>query len=235
MIISKSKKIEYEHFDKLSEEWWKEDGKFKILHKIRPIRIEYILKHTHNNQIKNYEILDIGCGGGLICESLSKLGGNVTGVDFVEKNIQIAKKHAKINKLKINYMHGDIEKIRFKKKFDIIIMFEVLEHLDDWRKVLKNKFKILKNNGTIIISTINRNLLSKYLAINVAENILRWIPKNTHDYEKFIKPEEIFKFSKEIGFKVKDIRGYGFDPIDFEWKINNNHSINYFCSISKIN
>ncbi len=231
----KTKNKEYEQFDNLSNEWWNENGKFRVLHEIRPIRIDYILKQIKNYNVNNLEILDIGCGGGLVSESLAKLGARVTGIDFVNKNIDNAKQHAKENKLKINYICNDIEKLKLKKKYDLIIVFEVLEHLDNWNYFLKNIKKNLKDNGKIIISTINRNLLSKYTAIFIAENILNWIPKNTHDYNKFIRPDEIKKFLEKNKMYLDDITGLVFNPLVNRWSLSNNTSINYFCTLSKIN
>ena len=195
--MNKRNNREHDFFNKLSEEWWDENGKFSVLHQIRPIRIQYILDQLNRKNLKNLEILDLGCGGGLVCESLSRLGANVTGIDFVENNIKVAKIHSR-KKLSINYLCRDIEKLKFNKKFDLIIMFEILEHLDNWKTFLIKIKKNLKRNGMVIISTINRNIFSKYLAIYFAENILRWIPKGTHDYNKFIKPKEIEINMKKI-------------------------------------
>ena len=189
MMNIKSKNEEFALFKQLSDEWWNENGKFKILHQIKRHRMTYILDQINNRNIKNLKILDVGCGGGIICEPLARLGAKVTGIDFVPNNIKAAKIHSKKNKLKINYIYKDIEKSKLDAKFDIILMFEVLEHLDNWKKTIKNIKKNLNQDGLVIISTINRNLISKLFAINLAENILNWIPKGTHDYNKLIKPE----------------------------------------------
>ncbi len=230
MINIKSKNEEFSLFNQLSEEWWNENGKFKILHQIKSHRITYILDQINNRDIRNLKILDVGCGGGIICEPLARLGGKVTGIDFSPNNIKVAKIHSKKNKLKVNYIYKDIEKSKLDEKFDIILMFEVLEHLDDWKKTIKNLKKNLNKNGLIIISTINRNVLSKLFAINIAENILNWIPKGTHDYNKLIKPEELkITLSKE-NFIFKNITGLVFDPLNRQWKLSENYMINYFCS-----
>ena len=179
--------------------------------------------------------MDVGCGGGIICEPLARLGAKVTGIDFAPNNISAAKIHAKKNKLKINYINKDIEKSKLDEKFDIILMFEVLEHLDDWKKTIKNIKKNLNKNGMIIISTINRNLLSKLFAINLAENFLHWIPKGTHDYNKLIKPEELKKILLKEKFNFNNIKGLVFNPLNWEWKLSKNYMINYFCTASFIN
>jgi 2-polyprenyl-6-hydroxyphenyl methylase/3-demethylubiquinone-9 3-methyltransferase len=231
----KSKNEEFAFFNQLSDEWWNENGKFKILHQIKSHRISYILDQINNRNIRNLKILDVGCGGGIICEPLARLGAKVTGIDFAPNNIIAAKIHSKKNKLKINYINKDIEKSKLDEKFDIILMFEVLEHLDNWKKTIKNIKKNLNKNGLIIISTINRNPLSKLFAINIAENILHWIPKGTHDYNKLIKPEELKKILLKEKFNFKNIKGLVFNPLNREWKLSKNYMINYFCTASIIN
>ncbi len=231
----KSKKEEYYHFDRLSEEWWNEKGKFKVLHDIKPLRMEYIIDQLNGKKLRNLEILDIGCGGGLICEPLCRLGAQVTGIDYVKKNIDVAKIHAKDKKLKINYVCKDIEKLSLKKEYDLIIMFEILEHLDDWKKFLFKIKNNLKKNGKIIVSTINRNILSRYTAIYLAENIFNWIPKGTHDYNKFIKPDEIIEYISDKDLKCTSVKGMNFNPIDMSWNLSNFKKINYFCTLTKVN
>ena len=231
----KSKNEEFAFFNQLSDEWWNENGKFKILHQIKSLRMSYILDQINNRNIRNLKILDVGCGGGIICEPLARLGAKVTGIDFAPNNIIAAKIHSKKNKLKINYINKDIEKSKLDEKFDIILMFEVLEHLDNWKKTIKNIKKNLNKNGLIIISTINRNLISKLFAIHIAENILNWIPKGTHDYNKLIKPEELKKILLKEKFNFNNIKGLVFNPLNREWKLSKNYMINYFCTASFIN
>ena len=235
MMNIKSKNEEFAFFNQLSDEWWNENGKFKILHQIKSHRMSYILDQINNRNIRNLKILDVGCGGGIICEPLARLGAKVTGIDFAPNNIMAAKIHSKKNKLKINYLYKDIEKSKLDEKFDIILMFEVLEHLDNWKKTIKNIKKNLNKNGLIIISTINRNLLSKLFAINIAENILHWIPQGTHDYNKLIKPEELKKILLKEKFNFNNIKGLVFNPLNREWKLSKNYMINYFCTANLIN
>ena len=235
MMNIKSKNEEFALFNQLSDEWWNENGKFKILHQIKSHRMSYILDQINNRNIRNLKILDVGCGGGIICEPLARLGAKVTGIDFAPNNIIAAKIHSKKNKLKINYINKDIEKSKLDEKFDLILMFEVLEHLDNWKKTIKNLKRNLRQDGIIIFSTINRNLISKLFAISIAENILNWIPKGTHDYNKLIKPEELKKTLSKENFHFNNIKGLVFNPLNREWNLSSNYMINYFCSAKLIN
>ena len=230
----KSKNREHKLFESLSSEWWNEDGKFKILHKILPLRMKYIVDQINIDKISNLKILDIGCGGGLICESLCKLGASVTGMDFVKKNIIVAKNHSKENGLKISYLCKDIERDNINFKYDIIIMFEVLEHLDDWEIFLFKIKKNLNKNGIIIISTINRNLVSKFTALFLAEEILKWVPKGTHKFKKLIKPKELDNVLNKLNFVKQDINGMVFNPLSLEWEFSKSTAINYFCTYKNI-
>ena len=227
----RTKLSEFKHFNKLANEWWSESGKYKILHKITPIRIKYILDHIISKKLEKLEILDLGCGGGLVCEPLAKLGFNVTGIDFIENNIKAAKLHASQNNLKINYYTQDIDDLSLKKKYDLIILFEVLEHIDNWDTTLFKIKKYLKKGGLIILSTINRNIVSNILAIKFAENILKWVPKNTHDYNKLITPEELEKVMIKENFSILDFSGLVFNPFDRKWKLRKDIKlVNYFCT-----
>ena len=236
MIKKRTKKAEFDHFSKISSEWWDPNGKFKILHKIAPIRIQYILSNIDRKKIENLQIIDLGCGGGLICEPLARLKANITGIDFVRENIEIAKAHAKESKLKINYFYSDLDKINLKKKYDIILLLEVIEHLEDWENIIPRIKKNLKPNGKIIFSTINRTFLSKIFAIFIAENFLKWVPKKTHDYNKLVKPEELKKELIKNEFKIKNVTGMNFNPIMNEWSLSSSlHNMNYFCTAELIN
>ena len=226
----KSKKSEFDHFSSLAGDWWVKKGRFKILHDIESIRLEYIRATLNRNKLNKIKILDLGCGGGLISSSLSKLGANVTGIDFIKENIEIAKKQAKKNNLNINYLVKDFEREDIDSKFDVIIVLEVLEHLNDWKKFLKKIQSNLKKNGVLILSTINRNLTSKFLTLDIAENFLNWIPINTHNYYKFIKPEELEFFLVKNNFKDIKFKGLLYDKFNFKWKLGNDTKVNYFCS-----
>ncbi|PPR47196.1 MAG: Ubiquinone biosynthesis O-methyltransferase [Alphaproteobacteria bacterium MarineAlpha5_Bin9] len=237
-----NKNIELNHFNDLAQEWWKTNGKFKVLHKINPIRIDYILNHINirnkssNNPLKGLTFLDLGCGGGLTSEPLAKLGAKVTGIDFVANNIKIAREHSKISNLKIKYIKQDLDSLNLETKYDVILLLEVIEHLSDWKSILNYIKNYLKKDGIIILSTINKTILSKILVINVAENYLNWIPKNTHQYKKFVKPSQLTKYFTKINFKVIDITGLVFNPLINQWQLSKNmNKVNYFFTAKKIN
>ena len=233
-------KEEIQKFSKLADEWWDVNGKFKPLHMFNPIRIEYILeeisKHFKLNRnkellLKNFEILDIGCGGGLISEPMARLGGNITGIDASEKNIKIASLHSKENNLKITYLNKSPEQLDKKEKFDIILNLEIVEHVDNLDLYLQSCYKLLKKNGLMFTATINRTFESYIKAIIGAEYILRWLPIGTHDWSKFIKPEEMQKKLTDKNFLTNNIKGLEFNPIFNKWKKSENLSVNYIiCS-----
>ena len=198
-------KKEIEKFSKIAEEWWNPEGKFKPLHKFNPIRISYIkeniIKTFKINQkktpLKKIKILDIGCGGGLLAEPMCRLGAKVTAIDASEKNINVAKLHSKKNNLKINYICTSPEKLQIKKKFDVILNMEIVEHVEDVSFFLKSSSKLLKKNGIMFIATLNKTLKSYIFAIVGAEYVLRWLPIGTHEWEKFLKPEELISILKK--------------------------------------
>ena len=232
---------EIKKFSQISSEWWDPEGKFKPLHKFNPIRIKYIKDNIINNfnikdkikPLKNINILDIGCGGGLLSEPISRLGANVTGIDASEKNINVAKFHAKKNKLKINYICASPEKLRIKKKFDVILNMEIVEHVDDVNLFIKKSSNFLKKNGLMFVATLNKTLQSYFFAIVGAEYVLRWLPIGTHDWNKFLRPEELEKKLTGLSFSVKDIRGLSFNPILNSWKKTKNLSVNYIIAVKK--
>ena len=226
----KIKKSEFDHFSQLASEWWVKNGKFKILHEIQPIRIKYIQDVVNKKQLDKMKILDLGCGGGLVSEGLSKIGANVTGIDFVKDNINIARIHAQKSNLNIDYKTLDFENEKISSKFDIIVIFEVLEHLSDWKSFVKKIQSNLKSNGVLIISTINKNLISKFLAIDLAENFLNWIPLNTHNYHKFIRPKELEFFLKKNNYKNISFKGLKYNPFKRKWILSEKTDVNYFCS-----
>ena len=235
-------KEEIQKFSKLAAEWWDVNGKFKPLHMFNPIRIEYILEQTSKHFkidrekkpfLENLKILDIGCGGGLMSEPMSRLGGDVTGIDASEKNIKVASLHSKNNNLKINYLNKSPEQLKERDEFDIILNLEIVEHVDNLDLYLKSCKDLLKKNGLMFTATINRTLTSYVKAILGAEYILRWLPIGTHDWNKFIKPEELEKKLTDKNFITNDIKGLEFNPIFSKWKKSENLSVNYIISSVK--
>ena len=234
-------KEEIQKFSKLADEWWDVKGKFKPLHMFNPIRIEYILdkisSHFKLNKDKNLvlkdlEILDIGCGGGLISEPMARLGGNVTGIDAAEKNIKIASLHSKKNNLNIDYIQKSPEQMDKKRKFDVILNLEIVEHVDNLDLYLDSCYNLLKDNGIMFTATINRTLTSYVKAIVGAEYILRWLPIGTHDWNKFVKPEELQEKLQDRHLATNDIKGLSFNPVFNKWKKSDDLSVNYIiCSL----
>ena len=234
-------KKEIEKFSKMATEWWDPEGKFKPLHKFNPIRIQYIKENIINNfKLKNkikplsgVNILDIGCGGGLLSEPMSRLGANVTGIDASDKNIKIAKLHSKKNNLKINYLCSSPEKLKEKKKFDVILNMEIVEHVEDINFFLKSCSQLLKKNGLMFVATINKTLKSYIFAIVGAEYVLRWLPIGTHDWDKFVKPEDLKKILLENNLSLNKLNGMKFNIIKDEWNISKDLSVNYITKFIK--
>ena len=209
--------------------WWNIKGNYKILHKINPLRLKFIL-NNFNKSVKKKDVLDIGCGGGLISELLAKKNANVTGVDENIYNIKQARDHAKISSVKIDYKNQSLDTFykKNKKKYDLILCLEVLEHVNDVKKTLDKISELMKPGATLILSTINRNLKSLIFAKIFGEYILNWIPVGTHQFEKFLKPEEIVEFLKLKKIEIKNIKGMEFNPISNNWLLTDNTNVNYF-------
>ncbi len=234
-------KKEIDKFSKMANEWWDPEGKFKPLHKFNPTRIKYIKENIINNfKLKNklrplsgINILDIGCGGGLLSEPMSRMGANVTGIDASGKNIKIAKLHSKKNKLKINYLCSSPEKLKITKKFDVILNMEIVEHVEDIDFFLKSCSKLLKKNGIMFVATINKTLKSYIFAIVGAEYVLRWLPIGTHEWEKFVKPEDLKKILMKYDLSLNKLEGMNFNIIKDEWSISRDLSVNYIAKFIK--
>ncbi|MDC0397530.1 bifunctional 2-polyprenyl-6-hydroxyphenol methylase/3-demethylubiquinol 3-O-methyltransferase UbiG [Candidatus Pelagibacter sp.] len=240
--MSSVNKKEIEKFSKMADEWWDPSGKFKPLHKFNPIRIQYIKENIIGNfKLKNKKkpldkinILDIGCGGGLLSEPMKRLGANVTGIDASSKNINIAKHHAKKNNLKINYICSSPEKLKIKKKFDVILNMEIVEHVDDINFFINSSSKLLKKNGLMFVATLNKTLKSYMFAIIGAEYFLRWLPIGTHDWEKFVKPVDLKNILHKNNLKLEKLDGINFNIIKDEWSVSSDTSINYIAKSIKI-
>lgn len=235
-------KLEIAKFSKIAAEWWSPNGKFKPLHKFNPIRIKYLkeniiehfkLKQT-NSPLKGLNILDIGCGGGLLSEPITRLGAKVTAIDASKKNIQVAKFHAKKQNLKINYLCSSPEKLNLNKKFDVILNMEIVEHVEDLNFFIKKSSNLLKKNGLMFIATLNKTFKSYMFAIIGAEYVLRWLPIGTHDWEKFVKPDNLVSLAINSNLKLKKLSGMKFNPIIDKWSLSNDKSVNYIAKFKKI-
>ena len=239
--MSSVNKKEIEKFSNMADEWWDPHGKFKPLHKFNPIRIKYIKENIINHFNKKFKnkplsginILDIGCGGGLLSEPMCRLGANITGIDASIKNIKIAKLHANKKGLKINYICSSPEKLKITKKFDVILNMEIVEHVEDISLFLKSCSKLLKKNGLMFVATINKTLKSYIFAIVGAEYVLRWLPIGTHEWEKFVKPEDLKKILNKNNLSLKKFDGMHFNIIKDEWSITKDLSVNYIAKFKK--
>ena len=242
MKISTINKGEIDKFSKIANEWWDPEGKFKPLHKFNPIRIQYIkeniTKHFNINKktlpLRNLKILDIGCGGGLLSEPISRLGAKVTGIDASEKNIKIANAHLKKSKLKINYICASPESLKAtKEQFDVILNMEIVEHVEDVELFIKKSSELLKKNGLMFVATLNKTLKSYIFAIVGAEYILRWLPIGTHEWEKFVEPSKLIEYGKRNSLKLEKINGMKFNPLNNKWNISEDSSVNYIAEFKK--
>ena len=233
---------EIQKFSKLADEWWDANGKFKPLHAFNPVRIKYIidkckyhfkLRKQDEKPLSVLKVLDIGCGGGLVCEPLSRLGADVTGIDASSKNIEVAKIHAKKSGLKIKYFNTSPEKKEVNEKFDVILNLEVVEHVENLDLFLKSSSDLLKKNGIMFIATINRTFESYLKAIIGAEYLLRWLPIGTHSWEKFLKPKEIEDKLIKLNLDKLDLDGLKFNIISNDWSLSQNCSVNYIIVAKK--
>lgn len=241
MKTSTINKTEIGKFNKLSSEWWDPEGSFKPLHKFNPIRIKYIRDSiiqyfnikSKNIPLKNINILDIGCGGGLISVPMKRLGANVVGIDASLKNIKVAKIYSKKNNLQIKYICSSPEKLKIKKKFDVLLMLEIVEHVNDINLFIKQSSKFLKKNGLMFVATLNKTLKSYVFAIIGAEYILNWLPIGTHDWEKFMKPNKLINIAKNSKLNLIDLNGIKFNPLNDKWSLSNDKSVNYIANFKK--
>ncbi len=239
--FSKRKKVqtyngdEVSKFAKMVGEWWDENGKFKPLHMMNPVRVSYIIekiKELKKCDLKKLSLLDVGCGGGILSESIARVGINVLGIDVCEENIKVAQSHAKKVGLNIEYTHTSIEELSNNKKYDVVLLMEVVEHVDNLELFIKKAIELLKPEGLIFISTINRTFKSFFLAIIGAEYILNWLPKGTHDWNKFLKPSEIANHLREGNVTLQDMAGMEYNIIKSEWNLTKGVDVNYIlCGV----
>ena len=235
-------KIEIEKFSKLAKDWWNPNGKFKPLHLFNPARIKFIkeklishfkLEPNIEKPLQKLKILDIGCGGGLLCEPLSRLGAKMTGVDASNNNIEVAKLHSKEMNLDIKYIHSSPENLNLQNEFDVILNMEVIEHVSNINLFIKNCSKFIKKNGIMFVATINKNLRSYIFAVIGAEYILRWLPIGTHDWNKFLTPQELEIIASKNNFFPDEVIGMKFNLLSKKWFVSNDPSVNYISTFLK--
>ena len=225
-------------FEAMAADWWNPDGKFKPLHMLNPTRLDYITTQiaaeygrdlSTDRPFKGLRILDIGCGGGLLCEPMARLGATIVGADAAERNIPVARIHAEQSGLTIDYRHTTAEALAAAgEQFDAVLNMEVVEHVADPLAYLTACHDLLKPGGIHICSTINRNPKSFAMAIVGAEYVMRWLPKGTHDWNKFITPDELFDLLRNAGLEPVDRKGFTFNPISWQWRLSDRDlSVNY--------
>ena len=226
---------EVNKFDELAAKWWDKDGEFRPLHQINPLRVNFI---EERSSVEGKKVLDVGCGGGILAEALNELGANVTGIDASENTIGVAKSHSRSIGSDVIYIQNTIEEFissHPNEKFDVITCLEMLEHVPSPNEIIKSCSNLLKEDGNIFFSTINRNPRSYLFAVIGAEYILNLLPKGTHDYEKFIKPSELAKWIREAGLNSKETIGLSYNPITGNYWLGKDIQVNYMVHAKKEN
>ena len=235
-------KKEIEKFSQMASDWWNPNGKFKPLHLFNPVRIKFIkeklishfeLNPNEEKPLKGLKILDIGCGGGLLCEPLSRLGAIMTGIDASKNNIEVAKLHSQEMNLDINYINCSPENLKFKDKFDVILNMEVVEHVSNVNLFIQNCSELIKKKGIMFVATINKNLKSYIFAILGAEYILRWLPIGTHDWDKFLTPNDLDAIISKNNFINDEIVGVKFNLFSNQWHQTTDTTVNYISTYLK--
>ena len=234
---------EVERFQRLSKAWWDPHGKFRPLHQVGPARLSFVraeliahfgLSSDTPTPLEGLRVIDIGCGGGLISEPLTRLGAKVTGIDPGSMNIDIARGHAAPQGLDIDYRVATVEEIAAKgEKFDAVVCLEVVEHVPDVRAFLGSCASLLSDNGVMVLSTLNRNLKSYALAIVAAEYVLGWLPRGTHQWDRFITPDELKDHVSAWGLTPKTLKGFTYNPIRDVWSLNDDTGVNYLLSATR--
>jgi len=223
---------EVDKFNKLADQWWDTDGKLKTLHAINPLRCNFISSHC---QVTNKQLIDVGCGGGVLAEALAKSGAMVTGIDMSENAIAVAKQHSQQQDLAINYHHAPIEQWakQHPGQYDIVTCMELLEHVPEPKSVIAACADLLAPGGYGFLSTINRNAKAYLLAIMMAEYVLKMLPKGTHDYQRFIRPAELANYCRGVGLTVVGMSGIGYNPLSSSFRTTKDTQVNYLMCVKK--
>lgn len=228
---------EVEKFSRMAEDWWNPHGKFKPLHKFNPVRLKYIreklienfqLPVTSNQPLSGLKILDIGCGGGLLSVPLTRLGATVTGIDASDKNIKVAQIHAEKEGLNIEYINTSAEDLAATgRQFDVVLNMEVIEHVADVSSFMNASARLVKQNGLMLVATLNRTAKSYLFAIVGAEYVMRWLPKGTHEWQKFLKPHEIYSLFEQNNIQHIESKGVKYNAMRDEFSLDDNLDVNY--------
>jgi 2-polyprenyl-6-hydroxyphenyl methylase/3-demethylubiquinone-9 3-methyltransferase len=228
---------EVERFSALAAEWWNPNGKFRPLHKFNPVRLAYIRDRVSENfgrdpkslkPLEGLRLLDIGCGGGLLSEPMARMGADVVGADASEKNIRIAETHAAGSGVKVDYRAVTAESLaEAGETFDVVLNMEVVEHVADVEFFMSTCASMVRPGGLMFVATINRTVKAAALAIFAAENVLRWLPRGTHQYEKLVRPEELEKPITANGMEITDRTGVFFNPLANQWNLSRDMDVNY--------
>jgi len=231
---------EIANFTRMAEQWWDPRGKFRPLHQINPLRTQFVVENAARHfgfdggaekPLSGLDIIDVGCGGGILSEQMAALGANVTAIDAGAKNIEIAKIHAKKSGLDINYQNILPEDMALEgKRFDIVLNMEIIEHVSDTEAFMAASTKLLKDNGVMVLSTLNRTIKSFLLAKIGAEYILRWLPVGTHNWDKFLKPSELARLIRPHGLEFTEIEGVIYNPLNDSWSVSKTDlDVNYMA------
>ncbi|GAA0859581.1 bifunctional 2-polyprenyl-6-hydroxyphenol methylase/3-demethylubiquinol 3-O-methyltransferase UbiG [Aliiglaciecola litoralis] len=230
-------KDEIAKFDRLADQWWDPQGKYQTALSFNAARLSFIKAQIQQHFASNsntVSVLDVGSGGGLISEPLAKAGYQVTGIDPSSVSVQVAKQHALRSSIEVNYIHGlasDLDPQ--KKQFDVVINAEVVEHVPDQQLLINQCAKLVKPGGLLILATLNRTVKSWLIAIVGAEYVMGYLPKGTHSWDKFVKPDELIAWTSEHGFCVRQSTGLSLNPLSKKWSLNQNLAVNYVLSLSR--
>jgi len=236
---------EIANFEAIADAWWDPQGKFRPLHQINPVRLGFIRDHLarhfgrdplQTNPLSGLRILDIGCGGGLLSEPLTRLGADITGIDFGKRNIEIARHHAEKMGLAIDYRVTTAEALMAEgESFDVVLNMEVIEHVTNPADFLESCAALVKTGGAMVVATLNRTVKSYLLAVVGAEYVLNWLPKGTHNWKKFLRPSEVAGYLRPHGFTFEDLSGVLYDPLQDAWRLSRRVDVNYMAFATREN